>query len=142
MKEEEKCLVELTQAQEEANRLSYCITAQHMVVEMFKEQIELRSMTLKYFSSEYGDFLKNNFEQQKKKLEKAEEELETICHQVTRIQAKVRELAIARDDMDRKKRMLFRKMDWIERCLSIEGFNNDTITSGIAPFTQNLGSFL
>ncbi|KAL5262245.1 hypothetical protein ACHWQZ_G007836 [Mnemiopsis leidyi] len=75
----------------------------------------------------------------RERLKKAEEKLEVCSDEVTKIQAKVRELVLLKDDMDKRKTRLYRKMDWYERLLPIEGIDNDTISNGIAPFTQNLG---
>ena len=139
MTKEEKCLQDLAVAQEEAQRLSYQATAQHMVVEMLKEQLAIQPMACKHFSSEYIGFINNNFETMKCRLAEAEKKLEICSDQVTKIQAKVRELVLLKDDMDKKKTKLYRKMDWYERLLPIEGIDTDTISNGIAPFTQNLG---
>lgn len=140
VKKEEKVIVELGQAQEEAQRLSYKATAQHMIVQMLKEQLDIRPMALNHFSSEYLDFIKSNFQQIERRLVGAEEELEITSHQVTTVQAKVRELVLLREDMEKGKRRLYRKMDWYERCLAVEGLDNETIANGIAPFQQNLGA--
>ncbi|KAL5257280.1 hypothetical protein ACHWQZ_G012264 [Mnemiopsis leidyi] len=139
MAKEEKCLQELALAQEEAQRLSYQATAQHMVVEMLKEQLEIQPMARKHFSNEFLHFINNNFDTMRERLKKAEEKLEVCSDEVTKIQAKVRELVLLKDDMDKRKTRLYRKMDWYERLLPIEGIDNDTISNGIAPFTQNLG---
>lgn len=138
MAKEEKCLQELALAQEEAQRLSYQATAQHMVVEMLKEQLEIQPMARKHFSNEFLHFINNNFDTMRERLKKAEEKLEVCSDEVTKIQAKVRELVLLKDDMDKRKTRLYRKMDWYERLLPIEGIDNDTISNGIAPFTQNL----
>jgi hypothetical protein len=139
MTKEEKCLQDLAQAQEEAQHLSYQATAQHMVVEMLKEQIAIQPMARKSFPSEFHVFINNNFDTMRERLKKAEEQLEVCSDQVTKIQARVRELVLLKDDMDKKKTKLYRKMDWYERLLPIEGIDTDTISNGIAPFTQNLG---
>ena len=139
MAKEEKCLQDLALAQEEAQRLSYQATAQHMVVEMLKEQLEIQPMARKHFSNEFLHFINNNFDTMRERLKRAEEKLEVCSDEVTKIQARVRELVLLKDDMDKRKTKLYRKMDWYERLLPIEGIDNDTISNGIAPFTQNLG---
>ena len=135
-------LADLAQAQEDAQRLSYRTTALHMVVEMFKEQLNLRTTAHTYFSNEFKGLINDNFKEQEGRLKRAEEELETTSHQITQTQEKVRELALAKDEMDRKMTKLFRKMDWHERLMSIEGINNDMIVNGIAPFAQKLGKLV
>ena len=61
---------------------------------------------------EYLDHIRINFGEQGKRLKAAEEQLDKISDQVTMIQAKVRELVLLRDDMEKKKKRLYRKMDW------------------------------
>ena len=106
---------------------------------MLKDQLNIQPMARSHFNSEFHHFINNNFDTMRERLKTAEEKLEVCSDQVTKIQAKVRELVLLKDDMDKKKTRLYRKMDWYERLLPIEGIDTETISNGIAPFTQNLG---
>ena len=46
---------------------------------------------------------------------------------------------LKREDIEIKKRKLFRQMDWFERLLPIEGIDNATVIKCIQPFKQDLG---
>lgn len=142
MTKEEKCLEELADAQEKAQSYSYRASAQNVVVEMLKSQLEIQPMACKHFPPEYLDYINKSFDEIRSRIVEAEQQLELCSEQVMQAQARVRELVLLKDDMDKKKTKLYRKMDWYERLLPIEGIDNETISNGIAPFTQNLGLFL
>lgn len=137
-----ECNRKIASAEKDCQKTSYQATAQHEVIQIWREQLEIKSMSLTHFSAQYKDMIERNFATQSQRLVDAECKLDEISGSITDIQRSLRDLVLQRKELETLIHTEYRKLDWYERLLKIEMFDQETVKKCMEPFTQNLGSKL
>jgi len=137
-----ECNRKIAQAEKDCQKTSYQATAQHEVIQIWREQLEIKSMSQTHFPSQYRDMIERNFDTQSQRLLDAESKLDDISGTISEIQRSLRDLVLQKKELETLIHTEYRKLDWYERLLKIEMFDQETVKKCMEPFTQNLGTKL